>query len=1193
MVSTLTESFYRKFIEPLGTTLVKNSFIQLKAANGLEIPYIGYIEIDIQYHGNFIEKCGFLIVKDSSDESTRKRKETTPGIIGMNVLKVCRDILFTCDLDSNGVVNEVFTENRVFDSKSIHGFARVIGTLPVRIPANTAIVIQCTGPRIDGDIVVNPLTNGAHLHRNFRTVHTCNVVNNGKIMVRVANIGDEDIFIKPRTRIGTVSKCDVEHGNSSIGFNRTGSVEEIFIQQCKVSEVASLDENFDLPDDIYQLDCSEQEKTLITALFRKYSDVFSRNDDDIGCTSTIQHRIRLTDEKPVSQQYRRIPPAQYEEVKQHIRKLLDNGVIRESTSPFASPIVLVRKKDNSLRLCVDYRRLNEKTIKDKFPLPRVDETFDVLHGSAIFTTLDLTSGYNQLQIAEEDIGKTAFTTPFGLYEYTRMPFGLTNAPATFQRLMQHCFREEVFRILLVFLDDIIIFSQTLTENIQRLDKVFSILRQHGLKLKMKKCQFFKPSVKYLGHIVSKHGISTDDDKISCIVNWKVPMNVKEVKSFLGFAGYYRRFIRHFSQIAEPLLNIAKTNVKHPKATFGDKWTKDCQDSFEKLKCLLSSTPVLGYADFTVPFILETDASSHGLGAVLSQVQNGRTVVIAYASRTLRPNERSSKTMSSLKLELLALKWSVTEKFRDYLIGSKFVVYTDNNPLKYLSSAKLGAYEQKWASQLADFNFEIKYRPGKQNANADALSRLSSDSSDILDQCVNGTIVPPDVKTAQSSVIYINSVDISYCDTFPSYTKEDLGTLQSEDPVIGKCKNFIVSETIPKPSFVRKQNKKIQALLRQQKHLMNCDGVIHRRISDPKLGDLDQIVLPECLKDVVLQSLHDENGHQGIERTFNLIRQRCFWPQMFKDIRSYCQRCERCAVSKIPPPKIHANMGHLSASEPLECVAIDFSILEKAQGYENVLVLTDVFSKWTIAIPTRDQTAQTVAKVLVKELFCTFGVCKRIHSDQGKCFEAEIIQQLCSLYNIKKSRTTAYHPQGNGQCERFNRTLHDLLRSLPPARKRKWPEYIRELVFSYNVTPHASTGYSPYYLMYGRHPRLPIDFLLGRSTEPASEINIDKWVDLQSEKLAFAFNKAKEELTKNESDRKLRHDAGKCETELHIGDHVYIRNRGIQGRNKIQDCWRPEIHIVVNKPYKSVYSVKPLNSISDRVKNVNRVELKPV
>ena len=221
-------------------------------------------------------------------------------------------------------------------------------------------------------------------------------------------------------------------------------------------------------------------------------------------------------------------------------------MIRESTSPFASPIVLVRKKDNSLRLCVDYRRLNAKTIRDQFPLPRVEQTFDVLHGSTMFSTMDLTSGYNQIAVADEDREKTAFTTPFGLYEFNRMPFGLTNAPATFQCLMQHCFRDEVFDILLVFLDDIIVYSRTLKEHIERLDKVFTILRNHGLKVKMRKCSFFQSSVKYLGHVVSKDGISTDDEKIKCIVNWKVPETVKEVKSFLGFAGYYRRFIRNFS-----------------------------------------------------------------------------------------------------------------------------------------------------------------------------------------------------------------------------------------------------------------------------------------------------------------------------------------------------------------------------------------------------------------------------------------------------------------------------------------------------------------------------------------------------------------------------------------------------------------------------------------------------------------------
>lgn len=255
---------------------------------------------------------------------------------------------------------------------------------------------------------------------------------------------------------------------------------------------------------------------------------------------------------------------------------------------------------------------------------------------------------------------------------------------------------------------------------------------------------------------------------------------------------YRRFIRHFSQIAAPLLEISKINMKHPKTKFGDKWTKQCQDSFEELKKVLSTAPLLGYADLTLPFVVETDASAHGLGAVLSQNQNGRVVVIAYASRSLRPNERTAKNMSSLKL--LALKWSVTEKFRHYLLGNKFTVITDNNPLKYLSTAKLGAYEQKWASQLVEFDFEIKYRPGKQNVNADVLSRLPTD---ILCECIQGTIIPQEIKLAQNTVIFIESSDVSFVNTFPTYSMEELAEMQSKDKSISVCKVFVETKTVLK------------------------------------------------------------------------------------------------------------------------------------------------------------------------------------------------------------------------------------------------------------------------------------------------------------------------------------------------------------------------------------------------------------
>ena len=333
------------------------------------------------------------------------------------------------------------------------------------------------------------------------------------------------------------------------------------------------------------------------------------------------------------------------------------------------------------------------------------------------------SGFNQIGVTEEDKAKTAFITPFGLFEYNRMPFGLCNAPACFARLMQACLNEQIFQILLVYLDDILIFSKTFEEHLERLEMVLKRLREHGLKLKLEKCTFLRRRVTYLGHEVSGAGIAPDPQKIAVVQEWPVPQTVKELRTFLGFASYYRRFIESFAKIAAPLHQLVNNSLHELKVNkkllrpFKEKWNEECQKTFESMLEKLTTAPVLGYVDYTKPFIVETDASHDGLGAVLSQEQDGRRRVIAYASRRLRPPEKNMQNYSSRKLELLALKWAVTEKFRSYLLGKEFVVYTDNNPLSHPQSAKLGAMEQRWAAELALFSFKMKYRPGRANGNA--------------------------------------------------------------------------------------------------------------------------------------------------------------------------------------------------------------------------------------------------------------------------------------------------------------------------------------------------------------------------------------------------------------------------------------------------------------------------------------------
>ena len=402
----------------------------------------------------------------------------------------------------------------------------------------------------------------------------------------------------------------------------------------------------------------------------------------MGHTDLIKHKIYTTDEIPVKIPHRRIPANYMQEVKEHIEKLLRQNVIKRSTSSYAAPVVLVRKKDNSLRLCVDYRKLNEKTIKDAYPLPRIDEALEALHGSRFFTSLDLDQGYYQVEIEEEDKHKTAFRVGTGgLYEYERLPMGLCNSPSTFQRLMEACFAEKNFEILLIYLDDLLIYSGSVEEHIKRLDFVFTRLAVHGLKLKPKKCHFFQKQVDYLGHIVSGDGISTVAKKTESVKNWKIPISESELCSFLGLASYYRRFFEGFASIVQPLTSLLTPTAKKKSKTkqiktetrkpFHERWTTECDQAFEEIKNRLTSAPVLGYPDFTCPFVLEVDASFHGLGAILSQRRKEGNVVIAYASRTLRPTEKNIKDYSSMKLEMLALKWAVTEKFRDYLLGSKF------------------------------------------------------------------------------------------------------------------------------------------------------------------------------------------------------------------------------------------------------------------------------------------------------------------------------------------------------------------------------------------------------------------------------------------------------------------------------------------------------------------------------------------
>lgn len=1208
MVTTVTESFFHQCIQPQVKEVMRPcDWLQLKAANGLAIPYLGYLELDLEVLGKVLPKIGVLVVKDAPDPITKQQKKSVPGLLGMNAIRSCYEELFQEHgqhlfqyppvQTASKVWKRAFSECQSWEriSNSGHlGRAAVQPGPTLRLPAGCLQFVPATCSLAVGAIktcLLEPLPYGeGRLPANILISAALLPITQGRVQIPVVNVGTEDQWLHPHTVLGTLYVTD------SPPASDTEADHMAFIQSTASANPSTVDFT-----SLQWPSLSTSEQLEVKTLLEKYRQVFSQHDGDIGCTTLVQHQIPLLDEVPVRQRYRRLPPSQFAVVKAHIQELVDKGVARPSCSPYASPIVVVQKKDGTIRLCVDYRQLNSKTRKDAYPLPRIEESLDALTGATLFSTLDLASGYNQVPMAEKDKDKTAFCTPFGLFEFNRMPFGLCNAPGTFQRLMERIFGDQSFNSLLLYLDDIVIFSSSFHQHLQRLELVFKRLREHNLKLKLEKCHLFQAEVKYLGHVISASGVATDPDKIRTVLEWKRPSTLTELRSFLGFASYYRRFVEGFARHAGPLHHlVAEAQGKGKRAAggshvkLGGRWNDRCEQAFQTLKQELASAPVLTYADFSKPFVLEIDASSHGLGAVLSQDVEGRRRPVAFASRALRPTEKNMNNYSSMKLEFLALKWAVTERFREYLLGAKFVVYTDNNPLSHLQTAKLAAVEQRWASQLAAFDFELKYRPGTANRNCDALSRQTYElAPQSISTLSAGITVPPELtnNTSKLGLPTLTAIT-SAVDAIPVRQPADLQRLQAKDPTIGAFWPYWSRARKPNREERAKESKEVLELLREWKRIRERDGVLYREVQLPPARQVTlQLLLPKSLYKEVLTSLHNDHGHQRIERTTELVRQRCYWPMMRRDIEEWCKLCQRCLVAKGEVPTVRTFSGHLLASKPLEVIALDFTLMDKASdGHENVLIITDIFSKFTQAYPTMNQKAETVVKILTEKWFYSFGVPKRIHSDQGRAFEGELLKRLCKLYKIEKSRTTPYHPQGNGQCERFNRTLHDLLRTLPPEQKRKWPRALPQLLFAYNTTVHQSTSHSPYELLFGQKPQLPVDFLLGLVREEPTTISHEDWVTAHADHLAEVYSSAKSHL-----------EAAAVSRERHVpplpvlpaGTRVYRKSHPL-GRHKIQDHWGPTVYKIV-KCYDEkglVYHITPENG-SGPDKNMHRSELKVI
>ena len=451
-------------------------------------------------------------------------------------------------------------------------------------------------------------------------------VEKGIATVPIVNPTNEDIVVPARTRLGLASSNFTENPSICTQSTSRGSASQAG-DECRGGQ-GYPEATVDLSAITFGADLKPEEKSALEQVIRENADVFAWSEDQLGCTHVVKHTIPLTDNTPIAQRYRRLPPHCLKEVEAHIDDLLEKGVIQPSASPYAAPIVVVRKKDGTIRLCCDYREINARTRRDCFPLPRIEETLDAVGGAKFFSSLDFASGYHQIAMDPDDQHKTAFITPFGLYEYTRMPFGLCNAPATFQRMINATMSPYIFRILICYLDDLLVYSKDFNRHVAALETVFQRLREINVRLKPSKCEFAMSEVTFLGHQLSANGIGTDDSKIEAIRDWKTPETLQQVRSFLGLAGYYRRYVINFSVLAKPLTDLAaltherhaKDRDKGEKRPLGALWNASCVEAFERLKANLITAPILGYPYHSLPFELETDASHEGIGAILSKRQ---------------------------------------------------------------------------------------------------------------------------------------------------------------------------------------------------------------------------------------------------------------------------------------------------------------------------------------------------------------------------------------------------------------------------------------------------------------------------------------------------------------------------------------------------------------------------------------------
>jgi len=979
---------------------------------------------------------------------------------------------------------------------------------------------------------------------------------------------------------------------------------------------------------------SEQQKELAANVIKKNADVFSRSKYDLGRTKLIQHRIDIGQNRPFKEPLRRHPKAYLDIIDEQVDLMLKHDIIEPACSPFASNVVLVLKKGERdsdgretrpVRFCNDYRRLNAMTYKDSFPLPRIDSCLDMLAGSKYFATLDMSCSFWQTEVHPEDRDKTAFITRKGQFRYKVLSFGLANSPSSFQRLIDLVLAGLVWKTCLVYIDDIILMSETVEQMVERLDEIFGRLRNANLKLKPSKCKVFQTDVIFLGHRVGPDGkLGPDPEKVRAVQEWHVPTNVTEVRAFVALAAYYRKFQAHFSDIAAPLYELTRKGEKF-------EWTERRQQAFEQLKQALVSAPVLALPRDEGDWLVDVDCSDWASGGILQQRQDGEWRVIAYSSRLLSKAEQKYCTT---RKELLAIVHAL-KTWKTYLLGRKLTLRTDHSALLYLrKSPELIGQQARWLDFLESFDIALQFRPGKSHSNADSLSRrpcekdgpcrqcktknwMPSDSAersaDLSDSDIklpvqavatrarkqaeqqaglraqqqqpqqqhtdetheavgvsaDGSPAQPpvqqDAETRQTDKKTSDDIDsnenvmqgpVADADSDSArcgWTAKELADLQASDTDISPVLQCLISGN-KKPSLqaVKPYSTETKAYFAQFDTLELKNGVVYRKFygKDGQV-ELYQLLAPRKIRAKIIQNVHSNlTGHFNAKKTQKQIQQRCYWYNWKKDVEIFCRCCEPCNKFHRGVTPKHGKLQDMRVGAPFERLQVDLTgPFPRSEKTNLAYICTCIcaFTKFVIAVPIPDKSAITVAQAIIEHVILKHGSPDVILSDLGREWENSLFRELCRGLGIQKDHTTAFHSRGNGAVERFHRSLHSMLAKVVKSHQLDWPDHVPYIVNAYNSTVHASTGYSPYFLLYGREQRAPLDVVLGSprvDRKPVSE-----YARILLDRLHGAHTLVRENLHKYGEAMKRRYDLKVKEREYRPGEKVWVLNpRIFKGRS---------------------------------------------